>query len=437
MKKFFLFAVAAVAVLASCSKNEPKIDLAQDDNAISFSAYTGSAATRGKVVYNTDVVATDKGIGVFAFYQPAASGQPVAFNTKKHVIPDFMYNQRVYPVITTAAVPYADVTEYNTAKGTSLSAEEFADLDPALKVKTAPEVGSWKYAPIKYWPNNKGDQVSFFAYAPYDPNKTWEDLGFTTDINATKLTATFPVYTEKSAMVDYVFATPALNKSKQKVAVDPDTQSADIINFNFKHIMSRVAINLGVITDKATGAPSTPEAWTDPDTKITVESIEFKGIAQSYKYTYTINATTDAESFTPSTDTQDFILTTTDFQNNVIDKTTYAAPTAPATMPWKTLLKAENGKPGYLFIAPQDLSKANLVITYKVETTDPATTPANPANNSTITNVVEKAIGVNFERGKAYVLNLLIGMKTVEIKAKVEDWNEVATATQIDVPANE
>lgn len=29
--------------------------------------------------------------------------------------------------------------------------------------------GEWTYNPVKYWPNESGDYVSFFAYAPYEP----------------------------------------------------------------------------------------------------------------------------------------------------------------------------------------------------------------------------------------------------------------------------
>lgn len=425
MKKA-LFVAAAVAVLASCSEKSTVKVVSTVGNDIIFNAYTGSPAVRGNSIEVADVITTTNGIGVFAFYQPANSGLTSDFSIKKYPTPDFMYNQKVTPHSVTPAAYYADETEYNAAKGTSLSAAEFASLSQNEKIKTPISVDYWEYTPVKYWPNNEYDQISFFAYAPYDPAKAWNDLGYKTDVLATKLTASFPVYNEKSSMVDYFFATPALNKMRQRVATAPSTPSADVVSFAFKHIMSRVAINLGVVIDSLSTSTFVPMAWTDPNTSITVESIVLKDIAESYDYTYSMGSTS-GESWVAN-GSQDLILNTGDFQNNVVDVTNYA------TAAWKPLLADENGKPGYLFIAPQNLTNAKLVITYKVATVD----STNASNNSTITNVIEKPIGVNFATGSAYTLNLLIGLKSVELSAEVDDsWTVVAPTHHIDVPANE
>ena len=385
--KRIVFIAVAIAAMASCTKNQQPIAVVTDDGEapVGFSVYSGTAATKGVSVAKEDVIAADKGIGVFAFYQPATNGASNNFNSRKYATPDFMYNANVKPV------------------------------DPAA----TPLV--WAYNPVKYWPNNTGDQVSFFAYAPYKADTTWEDLGFSTDVNATKMTASFPIYNEKAAMQDYLFATPALNKSKQHVSANAGDPTADLITFNFKHIMSRIAINIGAIVDKMN--TNAPEAWTDPNTVISVESIEFKGIAESYDWTYTIASSTSAWK---ENGEQDFLLTAKagDFQNNTSASWTAAG--------FNTLLSEEDSKPGYLFIAPQNLTDAKMVITYKVATTD----PSSAANSSTITNVIEKEIGVNFESGKAYTLNLLIGMKTVELSAEVTDWVDASSPAQIDIPEN-
>ena len=381
MKKIILLAVAVTAMV-SCDRNQRMEVIPQDaGKPIGFSAYTGTSATKGLAVENDALTAVgSEGIGVFAFYQPAANGGEVNFNSRKFAAPDFMYNQQV-------------------------------------NCKTT--ASKFEYSPLKYWPNNTGDQVSFFAYAPYKADTTWEDLGFSTDVNATKMTASFPVYNEKAAMQDYLFATPALNRSKQHVSTT--ATDADLITFNFKHIMSRIAINIGAIVDKMN--TNAPEAWTDPNTVISVESIEFKGIAESYDWTYTIASSTSAWK---ENGEQDFLLTAKagDFQNNTSASWTAAG--------FNTLLSEEDSKPGYLFIAPQNLTDAKMVITYKVATTD----PSSAANSSTITNVIEKEIGVNFESGKAYTLNLLIGMKSVELSAEVTPWVDTSSPAQIDIPEN-
>ena len=64
-----------------------------------------------------------RGFGVFAAYTGALTYE----NTT--VSPDFMYNQQV---------------TYTS--------------------------GAWNYNPVKFWPNETSDYVSFFAYAPYEPN---------------------------------------------------------------------------------------------------------------------------------------------------------------------------------------------------------------------------------------------------------------------------
>jgi len=392
MKKLFIFA-AAIATLASCTKPScNEIVSLADDNSIGFSAYTGTAATKGVSVAVSDVMDATKGFGVFAFYQPANNTTPVKYSSKRFGTPDFMYNQQVTPVI-----------------------------DPGTSAVTG-----WTYSPLKFWPSNTGDLVSFFAYAPYKADKEWEDLGFATDINATKLYASFPVYTEKTGNEDYIFATPALNRSKQHVSAIPGDPSPDRIQFEFKHIMSRVAINIGAIVNKVPAA--TPDAWTNTKTLITVQSIEFKGIAESYDYVCTIPG--GVETWTAE-GSQNLKLTKSDFRNNKSTDWTQSQ--------WYPILAQEDvpgtalQRDGYLFIAPQDLTDNEVVITYRVVTTD----PLHPANCSDITNVIKRKIGVNFESGKAYTLNFLIGLKTVEFWSEMTEWEVVTPAIQIDVPANE
>ena len=380
MKKIFIFA-AAVATLAACQKNSPVelVNDAADNNAIGFSAYTATAVTKGESVAATDIYGSGKdGIGVFAFYQPATNGVVNNFNSTKYATPDFMYNQQV----------------------------------------KSEDGSTWTYSPLKYWPNNTNDQLSFFAYAPYKAGTTWEDLGFSTDINATKLTATFPIYNEKTAMVDYLFAEPAINQKKPAVGSDP-------IKFKFEHITSRIALNVGVNVNAlpAEGPQAFPAVADGTGTLITVNSVKITNIAEAIEYTLAAEAS--AGVFVNSTEVQDLVLTADDFQNNTSASWDAAD--------WKVLLAAENTKPGYLFIAPQAANASKLVITYTVATTD----KSNPANNSTITNVIEKPITTAFEKGKAYALNLLIGMKTVDLSAEVVEWKAGSPETErIDVPAN-
>ena len=131
MKKF-LTIIAAVLLSVSCSTDEEKGSggYQPSGDPIRFEATTGGAFTRavnGEIVDDASFRTNPRGFGVFAAY----TGQLKYENTT--VSADFMYNQQV---------------KWN------------ATASPA----------AWEYNPVKYWPNETNDYVSFFAYAPYEPS---------------------------------------------------------------------------------------------------------------------------------------------------------------------------------------------------------------------------------------------------------------------------
>lgn len=83
---------------------------------------------------------------------------------------------------------------------------------------------SWQYTPIKYWPHNQNDKVSFFAYAPYIANQT---------INGS--TIEFNVEKDVDDQIDLTWSnsnTTNLNKNTSAV------------NFTFKHALARIGFNI-------------------------------------------------------------------------------------------------------------------------------------------------------------------------------------------------
>ena len=117
--------MTAATLVAACS-NDANFDnegYEPSNKAIAFDANEEGATTRaiGMIDSNQDLQALTQGFGVFGSY----TGRLTYENTT--VSPDFMYNQQV---------------KY----GNNL----------------------WTYSPVKYWPNNSTDYVSFFAYAPYE-----------------------------------------------------------------------------------------------------------------------------------------------------------------------------------------------------------------------------------------------------------------------------
>lgn len=364
MKKVFFLAACAAALFTSCSQEEVAGVEIATDQAINFSAYTQTAnAARGTVV---DAAGVDK-IGVFAFYQPAATGD---FTTYKYATPDFMYNQEVS----------------KPASGTN-----------------------WTYSPLKYWPNNAGDKLSFFAYAPYSAAKTWEDLGVKTDVNGTKMTLNFPIYPDVKDQQDYLYAAPVLNQAKQ--ALDGN------VEFEFDHITSQVNLYAGVEVDEAAAATNDPMAWTDDNTEIEIKSIEFTDLSSSIIYTIASSGSLT----TTYGSKQNIVMSGADFVTTaaLINKTNYAA----------AQYYQLNATDAVMFLAPEAMSKA--IMTYTVTTTDSKL----PGGKSVITNVAEADLSaLTLAAGKVYNLKFLIGMTSVKLTATVNAWDGTPEEKVIVLP---
>ena len=124
-------AAVAALVLASCAKNETFRKVSYNEDAVSFSGYSGRTITKAGATDDMNLDALkEHGFGVFATY----SGTD-AYETLTAATNDFLNNQLV---------------KYYDANGDGVT--------------------GWEYTPLKYWPNptngkDKDDQkVSFFAY---------------------------------------------------------------------------------------------------------------------------------------------------------------------------------------------------------------------------------------------------------------------------------
>lgn len=234
---YITIGIATAATLAGCSQDDLSHDVSHDNKPIDFSVYTASTVTRGsRGVLVTPETIGKHGVGVFAFYQKAKSnGYPVNFgHDVARTEPNYMYNQKLEREEISPAVPYENAAEYNTANGTSLSDSEFEALPPSQKIKT-PATYAWTYSPKKYWPNNPNDQISFFAYAPYDPATSWdEDMDFSCNVAAKKLTKHYYVYPDVADQKDMLWANPVIDVQKQS--------TGEQVNFQFKHLGPRLSV---------------------------------------------------------------------------------------------------------------------------------------------------------------------------------------------------
>ena len=124
--KRYLILMTAAALVAGCSNDADEVGsgYVPSNNAIAFDANTDDGlTTRASGQINSDADLQGTSFGVFGSYTGALRYE----NTT--VSPDFMYNQEV---------------KYSG--------------------------GSWSYRPVKYWPNDSREYVSFFAYAPFVEN---------------------------------------------------------------------------------------------------------------------------------------------------------------------------------------------------------------------------------------------------------------------------
>ena len=216
--KLFTGVIAlAVLVFVGCTKDEVKSSV---DNAIEFGTYLGRDAQTKGSVFDTDDMKT-QGFGVFAYYT----------NDQKYsaaATPNFMNNQQV------------------TYVGSA-----------------------WTYAPVKYWPNEATDYVSFFAYAPYRE-------GFSVPTSGDPVIS-FAVGTDVTNHIDLVAAENS-HIDCQKQAVN------DVIKFTFKHALSRVGFKVEAVMDEVNdqenGATPDTDTQNNPiaaGTTISVQEVELIG----------------------------------------------------------------------------------------------------------------------------------------------------------------
>ena len=222
----------------------------------------------------------------------------------------------------------------------------------------------WTYSPVKYWPT--AGHIDFLAYAPYDVKQVLnnnKDLDFTVNSDVTK-------------QIDLLWANAA-NKTK----------ASGKVNFTFNHALAKIGYSVTSTNN-------------DDQTTITVKSLKLAGnfADENIKAFYT-KGTID---LSKANKADDLWSISDDTKQNF-------------TLLSDKALSTENKLTDYLFVIPQDFTgTANnlyVVVEYTVKT-----------GESEITNKVYKEISKKFSQGKAYMINLTIGLTPIEFEATVESW---------------
>ena len=374
MKKILLFAAAAI-MMVGCSKDQVVSEMPQD-NAINFGMYFGRDAQSRAAIMDLDDLKAQS-FGVFAYY---TNDGVYAEGTST---PNFMFNQ---------------IVKWN---GTD----------------------AWTYSPLKYWPNEVADRLSFFAYAPHttqEPTGSIELAGFT------NTTASAPVlkYTLADNLADHVdllWATPVKDQTTNGV----DQTINGKVKFTFNHALSRIGFKAVAVIDEIngenTGDVDTKDHATEvaPGTTITIDEIVLTGnfhqggVLSLENGTWTSKVTPDAETYTWGA-------------SELLPN--------PVTHEKKVVINDDS----YLTVIPQlndGTQDLKIKVTYTVTTEDAALTGGESVVQSTVTS---DEFDFTFEQGFAYNFVLHIGLTSVKFTADVAPWDP-ATETDIvvNVPLND
>lgn len=262
---------------------------------------------------------------------------------------------------------------YKKDDGTEFGSNWFDNV----KVTYSSQDAKWTYSPVQYWlPQG---HIDFLAYAPYDSKY---DKKVTNDNQELNFIVSPTIKDQK----DLLWA----KATNQTMANNSGTDKK--VKFQFAHALSRLGYTVK-LNKEYTG------------TTITLNKITLAGSKDGIQKTFYPNGTINLSTgiWKPST---------TD------DKLKFEWFTNTSGMQLSTKA-ADNAADNYLFVIPQKFSasatdKLYVIVEYTIEGYKGVTTP--------MTNKVYKQLEKNFEKGKAYTINLTIGLTPIEFDAEVAEW---------------
>lgn len=245
------------------------------------------------------------------------------------------------------------------------------------------KTSAWTYSPLKFWPTQ--GHIDFLAYAPYDSK-------YADKVSKDNQKLEFTVNSDITAQKDLLWANNAVGQTK-------DNNSKNKVKFHFYHALSRLGYTVKLYGN---GDYSSNNATFTVD-KITLAGSS-DGTSQNAFYkkgtidlskANTAGDLWDTSSSSANDDKQNFDLVS----NQLLGK------------------DGINSDKEYLFVIPQDFSQEGNTLYVYVKYTINYTDGTQP-----VTNTVYKKLTTNFKQGKAYMLNLTIGLPIEFDVDVVEDW---------------
>lgn len=384
MKKILFFTVAAATVMAltGCSQSSDLADTeVTTQTPVSFDTYLAKTRAGALGSQTTGTLMTN-GFGVFAYY---TTSDYKAGST----IPNFMYNTKVT----------GSTTETTT---------------------------TWKYTPLRYWPNNDG-KISFFAYAPYvgvnsdgQPNSTdtnrYGITGLTKNSVSDAPSISYDLGTDITNSVDLLRGVKKSNNAETNINL---TRANDIVGFTFKHALAKFNIKAKTVSA------------IDASTKVTIESIKITD-SNNLSQTGTLNLVDGSWSnyggkvlltIGNTNINTNFAESLAREIQNTTDLATFEKIAGLKTDAQSVMI----GDKSCYFI-PTSKPSMTIEVTYWVRTLDNNLRYGVTSEGSS--NTIKKTITFtnDFQSNKQYSLTLNIGLKSITFDAEVSNWDtEVAT----------
>lgn len=249
----------------------------------------------------------------------------------------------------------------------------------------------WKYDNTKYWPTE--GYINFLAYAPHVENKT-----------LTGSSINFTVEGEAANQTDLLWA----NAKDQTKANNSGNNKVEL---TFKHALAKIGYTVKL-----------KEAYSNAT--ITLNKITLAGSADEATKAFYKTGTIDL-----SKTSSDGLWTNQ--SSNDKQNFNWFSETQPAT----TITSASTPNPDtkYLFVIPQDFSKTEenadklyVIVAYTIKYTK-----YNNGEMEEMKSTVSSPIVMNFLQGKAYMINLTIGLTPIEFEADVKTWENGTTIPEI------
>lgn len=273
------------------------------------------------------------------------------------------------------------------------SATEFAEGTPAAygnslfknQLVTYDKTNSkWTYSPLRFWPTS--GHINFLAYAPYDSK-------YDNTVTKDNQKLDFEVVSDIEKQKDLLYAN-AVGQTLGQIS-----STGNKVKFTFNHALSKLGYKVKLSGDYTSNAT------------FTLKNIKLAGSSDGATEAFYTKGNIDLSKTNTASDLWSDYATAR--QNFDWFSGTYTVT--------GTDLKHPDGNRAedkdYLFVIPQKFKtgtdKLYVIVTYTITYTN------DPTN--TITNTVYKQLSNDFEPGKAYMINLTLGLP-IEFDADVTTW---------------